>query len=58
MTIRASITAHFNDWAYSGLQQVVTVRFNLGKLLSGHRQDPKPKKRIRIEEWGFPGWNI
>ena len=58
MTIRASITAHFNDWAYSGQQQVVTVRFNLGKLLSGHRQDPKPKKRIRIEDWGLPGWNI
>ncbi len=58
MSIRASVVAHFNDWSYSGLQQVVTVRFNLGKLLEKNRPAPRPKKRIRIEDWGLPGWNI
>ena len=58
MSIRASVTAHFNDWSYSGLQQVVTVRFNLGKLLEKNSPDRKPKKRTRIEDWGLPGWNI
>lgn len=33
LTVRASIKAHFNDWSFSGWQQVVTLKFNLWSLL-------------------------
>lgn len=56
MSIRASFVLHFNQWTYSGCQQVVTLKFNLQKLL--HREKPARKKPRVMEEWIMPGWNI
>ena len=55
MSIRASFVLHFNEWSYSGCQQVVTVKFNLQKLLGRQK---KAGKRTGPGYRTMPGWNI
>lgn len=56
LSIRASFVLHFNQWSYSGCQQVVSLRFNLQKLLD--RKKPEKRKPGIMREWIMPGWNI
>ena len=60
LSIRASVVAHFNGCSYSGLQQVVTMKFNLGTLLQKNRsgQKPAPRPKVKIQERNLQGWII
>lgn len=60
LSIRASVVAHFNGCSYSGLQQVVTLKFNLGTLLQKNRsgQKPAPRPKVKIQERNLQGWII
>lgn len=57
LSVRASVVAHFNGWSYSGLQQVVTLKFNLSSLLDRRTSAGKHKKII-TDSNNLPGWNI